>query len=210
MGVEIINDKMPFADLGMSFDRSMHMSEEVGFVTRRSIGNRLNLARGHYEVHHEGLSTVALIFKLLVLDGARPHGQGVVFTFPCLNPSQLISADYCFALFHQLLGLLVQAIDISYLRIKVFIDYWRQPIANQVRLQSPFLRNRAAWRGEICSTMPRFITSSAISRLVQWVMGRPDSSGFSQAICWIWHTWSGVMLAGPQQVLQPFLDFQVG
>ena len=44
--------------------------------------------------------------------------------------------------------------------------------------------------------MPRFITSSATSRLVQWLMGRPDSSGFSQANCWIWHTWSAVIRTG--------------
>jgi len=44
--------------------------------------------------------------------------------------------------------------------------------------------------------MPRFITSSAISRLVQWLMGRPESSGCSQAMASILHRWSVVILGG--------------
>jgi hypothetical protein len=77
-----------------------------------------------------------------------------------------------------------------------FIDHCCQPITNQMRPQGPFFSNRAAWRAEICSTMPRFIASSATSRPVQCVIGRPDFSGLSQAICWIWHFWSGVIRAG--------------
>jgi hypothetical protein len=44
--------------------------------------------------------------------------------------------------------------------------------------------------------MPRFLISSAISRLVQWLIGLPESSGSSQAIPMIWHTWSAVIRAG--------------
>lgn len=44
--------------------------------------------------------------------------------------------------------------------------------------------------------MPRFLISSAISRPVQWLIGRPESSGSSQAIAMIWHTWSAVIRAG--------------
>jgi hypothetical protein len=34
--------------------------------------------------------------------------------------------------------------------------------------------------------MPRFMTSAAISRLVHWLIGRSDCSGFSQARAMIW------------------------
>ena len=44
--------------------------------------------------------------------------------------------------------------------------------------------------------MPRFLISSAISRLVHWLIGRPESSGFSQAIASIWQRWSAVIRAG--------------
>ena len=44
--------------------------------------------------------------------------------------------------------------------------------------------------------MPRLITSSVSSLTVQWVIGRPDFSGSSQATAKIWVTCSGVNLAG--------------
>src|SRR4051794_8014696 len=44
--------------------------------------------------------------------------------------------------------------------------------------------------------MPRWITSAVSSWTVQWVMGRPDFSGGSQATARIWVTCSGVNLAG--------------
>jgi hypothetical protein len=40
---------------------------------------------------------------------------------------------------------------------------------------------RAAWRGEICSTIPRFMTAAATSRPVHWLIGRADSAGVSHA-----------------------------
>ena len=44
--------------------------------------------------------------------------------------------------------------------------------------------------------MPRWITSSVSSWAVQWVIGRPDFSGGSQATARIWVTCSGVNLPG--------------
>jgi hypothetical protein len=44
--------------------------------------------------------------------------------------------------------------------------------------------------------MPRLITSSAISRWVQWVMGRPDWLGASQAMATIAQICSAVIVDG--------------
>jgi len=41
--------------------------------------------------------------------------------------------------------------------------------------------------------MPRLVTSSAISRCVQWVMGRPDWLGASQAMATMAQTCSAVI-----------------
>jgi hypothetical protein len=66
-----------------------------------------------------------------------------------------------------------------------------------VRLQRGlFFKNRPTLRGEIVATMPRFWTSSASSRLVQWLIGRPDCSGGSQATAMIWTICSGLKVAG--------------
>ena len=45
-------------------------------------------------------------------------------------------------------------------------------------------------------TMPRVISSSAHSQDVQWLTGRPQSSGASQATATNWHSGSGVNVAG--------------
>ena len=44
--------------------------------------------------------------------------------------------------------------------------------------------------------MPRFMISSASSRPVQWLMGRSESAGCSQAIASILHRWSAVICGG--------------
>lgn len=44
--------------------------------------------------------------------------------------------------------------------------------------------------------MPRLTISSAISCAVQWLIGRPESSGSSQAIASIWQRCSAVISAG--------------
>jgi len=44
--------------------------------------------------------------------------------------------------------------------------------------------------------MPRFTISSAISRPVHWLMGRPACSGASPAICSIWQSWSALNREG--------------
>jgi hypothetical protein len=45
-------------------------------------------------------------------------------------------------------------------------------------------------------TMPRVIASSANSQGVQWLTGRPESAGASQASATIWQICSGVNVAG--------------
>jgi len=65
-----------------------------------------------------------------------------------------------------------------------------------MRLKIPLFRSRAAWRGEIASTMPRRVTSSAISRAVHWLIGRPDAGGASQARPMMAQTCSAPMRAG--------------
>lgn len=60
----------------------------------------------------------------------------------------------------------------------------------------PFFSSLDAWRGEIVSAMQRLMISSAISLPVHWLMGRPASSGFSQANCAIWQIWLAVKRGG--------------
>ena len=58
-------------------------------------------------------------------------------------------------------------------------------------------KSLAACLGEILSTMLRAIISSAISRPVHWLIGRPDLSGASHANASSWQRWCAVICAGP-------------
>ena len=72
-----------------------------------------------------------------------------------------------------------------------------EPIATLVRLEiGLILKKRATWRVEMVPTMPRLRASSASSRGVQWLIGRPDASGGSQARAMIWHHCSALKVAG--------------
>lgn len=57
-------------------------------------------------------------------------------------------------------------------------------------------KSLAACLGEMVSTIWRLIISSAISRPVHWLMGRPASAGGAQANASSWQRWSAVILAG--------------
>jgi hypothetical protein len=69
-------------------------------------------------------------------------------------------------------SLVVHCADRSYGFLPLLIHRRSQPRADQMRLEVPFFKSRAACRGEICATMPRRLTSSAISRPVHWLIGR--------------------------------------
>src|SRR4030066_203122 len=135
-------------------------------------------------------------FKLPAFDLARRHRQTWVFSFQGLNAGHFIGTQHGFALFYQFWSVLIQRIDVIHLLIEPLIRFLGQPVTDQVRLEAPFLSSREACRAEIVSTIPRFTSSSAISRPVHWLIGRPDFSGFSQAICSMWQIWSAVSRGG--------------
>lgn len=57
-------------------------------------------------------------------------------------------------------------------------------------------KSLAACLGEMVSTIFRLTISSASSRPVHWLIGRPDFSGGSHANASNWQRWSAVILAG--------------
>src|SRR5262245_33631420 len=105
-----------------------------------------------------------------------------MFPFQGLDASQLIVTDNPLPMLSQLGSPLIELIEFGGVHLIVLIPIGGQPVTAQVRFEiGLFLRRRPAWRAEICSTRPRLMISSAISRPVQWLMGRSEPSGFSQA-----------------------------
>ena len=65
-----------------------------------------------------------------------------------------------------------------------------------MRFQIPLFSSRPTWRGEMWSTIPRFWASSAISRGVQWLIGRSEPVGISQLMAMSWQNCSAVKRPG--------------
>ena len=121
------------------------------------------------------------VFKLPPFHLPRRQGQTRMFALQGLHPSQRIGAHHPFPSLGQGGSVAVQVADVSYFGVKLRVLRGCQPIANPVRFQVPLSSSLAAWRGEIRSTMPCWTISSATSRLVHWLMGRPCWLGASQA-----------------------------
>src|SRR5215207_1160466 len=119
-----------------------------------------------------------------------------MFALKGLYASQFVRTHSTLSLLMALWGLLVNLAHLCHLLIKVWGGWRRQPIADTMGLQIPLFSSRLAWRGEICSTICRFLISSASSRPVHWLMGRLDSRGVSQAKATIWQYCSPVIVAG--------------
>ena len=124
---------------------------------------------------------MANVLELTSFHLAGRHRQPWMLALKGLDAGQLVATHGALSL---LLVLWRQAVDFTHVRhlgIKVRIIRWRQPVTDAVGLQIPLLSSRWACRGEIVATMPRPMISSAISRPVHWLIGRPDFSGTSQA-----------------------------
>ncbi len=124
----------------------------------------------------------------------RSQRQAWVLALKSLYPSQLVGAHHSLSLLCQGRSLLVQTTYVTDFFIKLLILSRSQPIAYQVWFDVPLCNTRAAWRGEILSTMPTI--SSAISRLLHWLMGRSERLGASHATATIWQTCWAVIRAG--------------
>jgi hypothetical protein len=103
------------------------------------------------------------IFKFSPQDVSRQHGQVGMFAFQSLHPCQLIHADRSFSLFGSLCGLCIDLAPLDNFLFPLRICLVSQPVPKSVGLEAPFLSKRAACRGEICVTIPRALSSSAIS-----------------------------------------------
>src|SRR5579863_8387941 len=135
-----------------------------------------------------------LVLEFPSLDMARGQGESGMLAFESLHPGQLVGTDRALTLPGQRRCLVIHRTDRSDGLVFVRVCWRRQPVADQMRLEIPFFNRRAACRGEIDGTIPRCIISSAISRPVQWLIGR--SFGCSQARATIWHICSAVICDG--------------
>src|SRR6516164_860217 len=89
--------------------------------------------------------------------------------------------------------------ELSPLLNSLCITHWENYRSQTLPTDStdePFFKKRPTERCEMFETRPRRIASSAISRWLQWLIGRSLSDGFSQVIAITAQICSGVYVAG--------------
>src|SRR6202166_3058814 len=156
---------------------------------------------GHFAVRDikgcdQGLSAVAAILELAPLDPARLDRQSRRGALQGLNAGHLVDRDRAMAVIGAGCGL-VNLTDVGAFGVKGRIWFWRQPVTKAMRFEvGLFFKKRPTERCEMFETRPRRIASSAISRWLQWLIGRSLSDGFSQVIAITAQICSGVYVAG--------------
>src|SRR6516225_5448480 len=155
-----------------------------------------DFADRNIETGDQGLRAVAAILEFAPLDLARLHRQPRRDALQRLNAGHLVDRDCAMALVGAGCGL-VNLTDIGAFGVKGRIWFWRQPVTKAVRFKvGLFFKKRPTERCEMFETRPRRIASSAISRWLQWLIGRSLSDGFSQVIAITAQICSGVYVAG--------------
>ncbi len=213
MCVEVVHHKMPLGDRQRAFHRFANVPGEILFGACAACGYLPDLPGADIEIHDKRGRSMPNVLEFPAFDFAWSHWQAWMFAFQRLNASHFVRAHHGFAFFCQFWSLVIQLIDVFNLLIEPFILFFvrRQPVTDQVRLETPFLSSRDAWRGEMLAKIPRCTISSAISLPVHWLIGLPDFSGFASHLLNLadlvgcdlcWRPW-------PRQVLQPLLDTQL-
>ena len=172
---------MPPGGLGIAGHQVLDMRKRIFLCARRSPGWFDDLSADHIKIDEPGQRAMPHVLELAPQHVAWLHGQVGMLALQGLYASQLIHTDRALSLLGPLRGMCIHLTPLNNFLVALRIGHFGQPIAEAVRLQAPFLSSRAACRGEICETMPRAFTSSAISRPVQWLIGRPDLAGASHA-----------------------------
>src|ERR1700737_760313 len=191
--VEIVADDVPPSVGDGAVQQAAEKSREI-LLSPGIADHALDLAGGNVEGRDQGLSAVAAVLELAPLDLARHHRQSRRSALQCLNAGHLIDRDRAMAFIGAGCSL-VHLTDIGALGIEGGIGLRGQPVTKAMRFEvGLFFKKRPTERCEMLGTRPRRIASSAISRWLQWLIGRSLSDGFSQVITA--QICSGVYVAG--------------
>src|SRR5438034_3752294 len=172
MRIEIVTDHMPPGGRWIGGNHRLQMGQKIFLGARGSTERSHDLSADHIPTQDEGACAMANILKLASLNLSRSQRQPWVFALESLYPGQFIGTHGAFSPFGPLGSLLIHLASRHNRFLALRINRWGEPIADQVRLEIPFFSSREACRGEMCWIIPRRCTSSAISRPVQWLMGR--------------------------------------
>src|SRR5204863_8891732 len=176
------------------------MGGEVRLRAGRPDARGDHLAGGDLEVGDQTLGAVARVLEFLSLNLAWPQHQRRVQPLQGLHPALLVGADGAHAGRLARRRRLIRRTDVpdrGVEPVRVGRPVVGQPVSRTVRFELGLLcKKRPTVRAEMRETMPRWTASAANSAGVQWVTGRPDSAGGSQASARIWQICSALKVGG--------------
>src|SRR6266851_6050839 len=199
MRIELVHDEDP-RRLRVGRDGLGDMGGEVRLRAGRPDAWGDHLAGGDLEVGDQTLGAVARVLEFLPLNLAWPQHQRRVQPLQGLHPALLVGADGANA--GRLAGRrrLIRRTDVpdrGVEPVRVGRPVVGQPVSRTVRFELGLLcKKRPTVRAEMRGTMPRWTASAANSAGVQWVTGRPDVAGGSQASASSWQICSALKAGG--------------
>ena len=193
--VEIVADDVPASVGSVAAEHAAEKSREILFGPGIA-DHAFDLAGGDVESGDQGLSAMAAVLELAPLDLARHHRQPRRDALQRLNAGHLVDGDRAMGVIGAGRSL-VNLADVGALGIEGGIGLRGQPVTDAMWLEvGLFFKKRPTERCEMLGTRPRRMASSAISRWLQWLIGRSLSDGFSQVIATTAQICSGVYVAG--------------
>jgi hypothetical protein len=192
--VEIVTDDVPPNVRGIT-QHAAEKSREILFGPPIA-DHAFDLAGGDVEGGDQGLRAMAAVLELAPLDLAWQHRQPWRDALQRLNAGHLVDGNRAMGVVGAGRGL-VNLADVGALGIEGGIGLRGQPVTDAMWFEvGLFFKKRPTERCEMLGTRPRRMASSAISRWLQWLIGRSLSDGFSQVIAITAQICSGVYVAG--------------
>src|SRR5579863_3534798 len=189
--VEIVADDIPAGIGGNAAQQAAEKPCEV--ILRPGIADHaFDCAGGDVEGGDQGLSAMTAVLELTPFDLARHHRQPGGDALQGLNAGHLVDGDRATGVIGGSRSLVNRA-DVGALGVEGGIGLRGQPLTDAMRFEvGLFFKKRPTERCEMLGTRPRRIASSAISRWLQWLIGRSLSDGFSQVMAITAQICSGV------------------
>jgi hypothetical protein len=195
VNVEVVADDIPPCVGGGAAQQGIEKSRKI-LLGPGIADHPGDFADRDIESRDQGLRAVAAILELAPLDLAGLHWQSRRGALQGLNAGHLVDRDRAMAVIGAGCGL-VNLADVGALGVKGRIGFCGQPVTKAMRFEvGLFFKKRPTERCEMLGTKPRRMASSAISRWLQWLIGRSLSDGFSHVIAITAQICSGVYVAG--------------
>src|SRR5258708_9965861 len=164
MDIEIVQDNMPLRGCRIAGNQALEVGEGILLGARWATGWLDDVPGHHIEIDKPGQRAMPDVLELTSQHMTWLHGQVRRLAFQGLHPGQLIHTDRALSALGPFGSTRIDLTAVADLLVPLRIGHLVQPVAEAVRLQAPFLTRYLACRGEICSTMPLFTSSSPISR----------------------------------------------